>query len=213
MKLQTQTQTLALATVFLFLMASAAALGEYKPIQNTNALHVIEIAKFAVSEYNKQSDSKLKFNKVIKGEYQIVSGINYRLTLSTGEGPLLTTYETVVWEDLHDTSRKLIYFKPVPVPGPEPVLGGYNPIPNPNAVHVIEIAKFAVSEYNKQSGSKFKLHKVIKGETQVVNGVNYRLTLSTGKGSLLMIYETVVLEQSWLDSRKLIYFKPINRHA
>ncbi|XP_058782225.1 multicystatin-like [Vicia villosa] len=202
----------ALAAVFLFLMASAAATGEYHPIPNTNALHVIEVAKFAVSEYNKQSGSKLKLNKVIKGEYQIVTGVNYHLTLSTGEGPLLTTYETVVREDL-DTSRKLIYFTPVPVSGPEPVLGGYKPIPNLNAVHVIEIAKFAVSEHNKQSGSKLKLHKVIKGETQIVNGVNYRLTLSTSEGPLLMIHETVVLEQSWLDSRKLIYFKSINSHA
>ncbi|XP_058727937.1 cysteine proteinase inhibitor 5-like [Vicia villosa] len=88
--------------------------------------------------------------------------------------------------------------------------GGYNTITNINDPHVIEIANFAVTQYNKQSGAKLKLKKVIKGEYQVVAGINYRLTLSAGEGSVSEIYEAVVWEKSWLHFRNLTSFKPLD---
>ncbi|XP_058727946.1 cysteine proteinase inhibitor 1-like [Vicia villosa] len=89
-------------------------------------------------------------------------------------------------------------------------LGGYRPIGNINDPHVIEIAKFAVTQYDKQSGAKLKFKKVIKGESQVVAGINYRLTLSAGEGSVTKIYEAVVWEKLWLHSRNLTSFKPLH---
>ncbi|KAL5066366.1 hypothetical protein RYX36_028103 [Vicia faba] len=109
-------QTLILVTVLL--MASAAAarkqypLGGYIPITNINDPHVIEIAKFAVTQYDKQSGAKLKFKKIIKGESQVVAGTNYRLTLSAGEGSVSNIYEAVVWEKLWLHFRNLTSFKP-----------------------------------------------------------------------------------------------------
>ncbi|KAL5069879.1 hypothetical protein RYX36_020766 [Vicia faba] len=44
-------------------------------------------------------------------------------------------------------------------------LGGWIPIKNINDPHVTSIATYAVTEYDKQSGSKLKLEKVISGET------------------------------------------------
>ncbi|CAK8564448.1 unnamed protein product [Lathyrus sativus] len=88
-------------------------------------------------------------------------------------------------------------------------LGGYSPITNINDPHVIEVAKFAVTQYDKQSGAKLKFNKVIKGESQVVAGTNYRLTLSAGVGSVSKIYEAVVWEKSWLHFRNLTSFKPL----
>ncbi|KAL6207222.1 hypothetical protein ACLB2K_024466 [Fragaria x ananassa] len=50
--------------------------------------------------------------------------------------------------------------------------GGWSPIKDINDPHVKEIAEFAVSEYNKESGKKLELQRVVKGETQVVAGQN-----------------------------------------
>ena len=57
--------------------------------------------------------------------------------------------------------------------------GGWFPIPNVNDLHVKEIADFAVSEYNREHQAHLKLERIIEGEKQIVNGVNYGLTLAT----------------------------------
>jgi len=68
--------------------------GGYIPIDDINNPGVTEITNFAITEYNKQSEAKLKFEKVIKGEAQLVEGTNYRLTLSATNGSVSNTYET-----------------------------------------------------------------------------------------------------------------------
>ncbi|KAI5414488.1 hypothetical protein KIW84_040110 [Lathyrus oleraceus] len=89
-------------------------------------------------------------------------------------------------------------------------IGGYSPITNINDPHVIEIANFAVTQYDKRSGAKLEFKKVIKGESQVVAGTNYRLTLSAGEGSVSKIYEAVVYEKLWLHFRNLTSFEPVH---
>ncbi|CAL5199589.1 unnamed protein product [Lathyrus oleraceus] len=91
-----------------------------------------------------------------------------------------------------------------------PPVGGYTPIEDINDPHVIEIANFAVTQYDKQSGAKLKFNKVIKGESQVVAGTNYHLTLSAGEGSVSKIYEAVVYEKLWLHFRNLTSFEPVH---
>nr|VDC60461.1 unnamed protein product [Brassica rapa] len=56
--------------------------------------------------------------------------------------------------------------------------GGWNPISDVKNAHIVEIGKFAVSEYNKQSKSGLKF------------------------------YEAVVWEKPWLKSMNLTSFKP-----
>ncbi|XP_047943583.1 cysteine proteinase inhibitor 1-like [Salvia hispanica] len=58
------------------------------------------------------------------------------------------------------------------------IVGGWKPIDNPNAPEIVEIAKFAISEYNKQKKTALDLVSVVKGESQVVAGINYRLVIS-----------------------------------
>ncbi|XP_022724248.1 cysteine proteinase inhibitor 5-like [Durio zibethinus] len=89
------------------------------------------------------------------------------------------------------------------------LLGGWTPIENVKDPHVTEIAKFAVAEYNKQSKTSLKLLKVIKGETQVVAGTNYRLVLKATDGSATKAYEAVVWEKAWQNFRNLTSFNPV----
>ncbi|XP_062013610.1 probable LRR receptor-like serine/threonine-protein kinase At1g53430 [Rosa rugosa] len=80
------------------------------------------------------------------------------------------------------------------------------PIKDINDPHVNEIAEFAVSEYNKKSGKKLKLRSVVKGETQVVAGENYRLVIVVEDNSAAAKYEGVVYERIWEHTRELLSF-------
>ncbi|XP_047171215.1 cysteine proteinase inhibitor 1-like [Vigna umbellata] len=91
----------------------------------------------------------------------------------------------------------------------EGALGGWEPIKDVKEQHVVEIAVYAVSEYDKRSGAKLKLVSVLKGETQVVAGTNYRLVLKTKGGSAATNYEAVVWEKPWLNFKNLTSFKPL----
>ncbi|EHA8586682.1 cysteine proteinase inhibitor 1 [Cocos nucifera] len=92
---------------------SKALLGGWQPIKNVNDAHVQEIAKFAVSEHNKLANTRLAFSKVVKGETQVVSGINYRLVVEAKNGGTTAKYEAVVWEKAWEGFRKLTSFEPV----------------------------------------------------------------------------------------------------
>ena len=91
----------------------------------------------------------------------------------------------------------------------EGLVGGWTPIKDLKDPHVKEIADFAVKEYNKESGAKLKLQKVIKGESQVVAGINYRLVIAAKDGSATKNYQAVVWEKSWENYRNLTSFKPV----
>ncbi|WOK92403.1 cysteine proteinase inhibitor 1 isoform X2 [Canna indica] len=91
------------------------------------------------------------------------------------------------------------------------LVGGWTPIKDINDPHVKEIAQFAVSEHNKVENSGLALSKVMKGETQVVSGTNYRLLIDvqdpTGASAQ---YVAVVWEKPWEKFRQLTSFKMAN---
>ncbi|GAB4830757.1 hypothetical protein Ancab_004790 [Ancistrocladus abbreviatus] len=89
------------------------------------------------------------------------------------------------------------------------LLGGYRPIKNLNDQHVIEIAQFAVTEHNKEDGTDLEFKKVVKGESQVVAGTNYRLVIAAMNGADLGDYEAVVYERPWENYRKLTSFEKV----
>ncbi|KAE8724385.1 Cysteine proteinase inhibitor 5 [Hibiscus syriacus] len=84
--------------------------------------------------------------------------------------------------------------------------GGWSPIQNITDPHVSEIAEFAVGQYNNESKASLKLEKVLKGETQVVSGTNYRLVLKAKDGAAEKTYEAVVWEKPWQNYKNLTSF-------
>lgn len=89
------------------------------------------------------------------------------------------------------------------------LVGGWQPIKDISDPHVQEIAEFAVSEHNKLANTTLALSKVVKGETQVVAGVNYRLVLETKDGEAMANYVAVVWEKAWEGFRQLTSFTPV----
>ncbi|XP_057754227.1 cysteine proteinase inhibitor 1-like [Arachis stenosperma] len=87
------------------------------------------------------------------------------------------------------------------------LVGGWTPIKDlQNNHHVAEIADYAVSEYDRRSGAKLKLVKIVKGESQVVAGTNYRLVLKATDGSKTQDYQAVVWEKPWEHFKNLTSF-------
>ncbi|WCJ34076.1 Cysteine proteinase inhibitor 1 [Euphorbia peplus] len=89
------------------------------------------------------------------------------------------------------------------------MVGGWTPIKDLSDPNVKEIAQFAVSEYNRRSKGNLKLESVVKGETQVVSGANYKLVLAVNGGGSKK-YEAVVYDKPWAHVRNLTSFKPLN---
>ncbi|KAF8082348.1 hypothetical protein N665_0831s0011 [Sinapis alba] len=110
--------------VFLFLLSivllplhifSSESFGDWGPIKDVKDPHVIKVGQFAVFEYNKQSKSVLKFMNVVRGEFQIVSGINYRLVVEANDGSnnMGTMYEAVVLDQPWMKTMNLTSFTPL----------------------------------------------------------------------------------------------------
>ncbi|TKY53950.1 Cysteine proteinase inhibitor 5 [Spatholobus suberectus] len=83
--------------------------------------------------------------------------------------------------------------------------GGWSPI-DINDPHVTEIANYAVTEYDKRYGEMLKFEKVIKADTQIVTGINYRVTLTASNGSSYNNYIAIVWEKVWMHFRNLTSF-------
>ncbi|KVH96714.1 Cystatin [Cynara cardunculus var. scolymus] len=85
--------------------------GNWLEITSPDDPMVIEVGKFAIQEHNKDSNSTLKFQEVIKGDTQIVGGMNWRLTIAVEDNGSLKNCEAFVYEQFLENVRKLISFK------------------------------------------------------------------------------------------------------
>ncbi|KAK9134574.1 hypothetical protein Syun_013904 [Stephania yunnanensis] len=213
--------------------------GGWVPI-DVHSPHSIELARFAVNEHNKEAHTHLKFERLVKGESQIVDGVNYRLTISATNGGLIQTYEALVYEGL-DHKKVLKSFKVIhletesdipPIGGWTPIdvndphsielarfaqvdehnkeahthlkfnrLGGWTPI-DVNSLHSIELARFAVNEHNKEAHTHLKFERLVSGESQIVAGVNYKLIINAINRELIQTYEARVFEA--LDGERVL---------
>ncbi|KAG6641870.1 cysteine proteinase inhibitor 5 [Carya illinoinensis] len=139
-------------------------------------------------------------------------------TQSSNLSPLTTCPAQPVTENSTVTMKAqffyLVTFLFLPIfstaAGPRgPLVGGWQPIKNVKDPHVKEIGEFAVSEYNKASSASLKFQNVVKGETQVVSGTNYRLVVVAKDGGVTKNYQAIVWEKPWENFKKLTSFTPV----
>jgi hypothetical protein len=90
--------------------------------------------------------------------------------------------------------------------------GGWSNI-NITNPHIQELGKWAVLEENKSGIYNIKFQKVVSGDQQIVNGVNYRLIIDALRvDGLHGTYQAGLFEQDSTNpnTRKLKYFIPGN---
>ncbi|MFS7950511.1 putative Cystatin domain-containing protein [Helianthus anomalus] len=92
-------------------LRGAVLLGSWKPIPDITDPTVISIGKFAIHEHNKETYASLKFAKVIKGDQQVVAGMNYNLTITAADRGVRKNYVALVWDKPWLKFRKLVSFK------------------------------------------------------------------------------------------------------
>lgn len=85
--------------------------------------------------------------------------------------------------------------------------GGWSPIPDVTDPKIVEIGKFSVDEHNKEDNASLEFKKVVKGESQVVAGTKYNLTITAADGSVENNYVALVWDKPWQKFRKLLSFK------
>ncbi|KAK9715089.1 hypothetical protein RND81_06G142900 [Saponaria officinalis] len=90
------------------------------------------------------------------------------------------------------------------------IVGSYKRIPDLHDPHVQEIVKYAVSEHNKLTSARLEYVEIVKGESQVVAGTNYRLVISTKDGGAVENFEAVVYEKPWAHYLSLTSFTTVN---
>lgn len=67
-----------------------------------------------MSEHNNVTKDSLVFVQVVKGDQQVVSGMNYRLVLEAKDAKeVVAKYLAVVWEQSWTNSTRLTSFKSV----------------------------------------------------------------------------------------------------
>ncbi|KAK2967498.1 hypothetical protein RJ640_010139 [Escallonia rubra] len=74
-------------------------------------LKVQEISQFAVSEHNKEPKASLKYESLVKGKTQVVSGTNYQLRIAAEDSGVSGNYEAIVWYKPWKKFRQLTSFK------------------------------------------------------------------------------------------------------
>ncbi|URE36877.1 hypothetical protein MUK42_32744 [Musa troglodytarum] len=130
--------------------------------------------------------------------------MNYDLTLLVKDGLSTAKCVAVVYESLKG-EKVLKSFVLI-----QEKVGGWTPV-DVNNPHVHDIAVFAVSEHNKEAKEHLTLVNVVKAQSQVVAGVNYKLLLVAknekgASGSTRRWYEAVVWEKEWMNFEKLVSF-------
>ncbi|KAM3338498.1 hypothetical protein P3S68_030584 [Capsicum galapagoense] len=89
---------------------------------------------------------------------------------------------------------------------PQPIAGGWKTITNITD-EVIEIGKFAVDEHNKEADTFLEFQNVINGASQVVEGINYRLTITAMEENMSHLYLAKVWVKPEGTSKNLTYFE------
>ncbi|XP_047062338.1 cysteine proteinase inhibitor 8-like [Lolium rigidum] len=85
--------------------------GGWEPIPKINDQHIQDLGRWAVLEFLKHANCLLKFNKVVSGKEQVVSGMNYELIIDASDASgKLGTYKAEVYEQERTKTRKLVSF-------------------------------------------------------------------------------------------------------
>lgn len=179
---------------------------------------VLKMADFATTAVSASSNSgPLKLIKIVKAETQVVAGTNYKLNLelantNAGENAAPIPCEVVIFDQPWTNTRKMIRSSCSPkrkttrqIPGGSSTLPGGFASLDVNSKNVKEIASFATTAISANTNSgPVTLIKVIKAESQVVAGENFKLTMELDpvEGDNILC-EVVVFDQPWTNTRKL----------
>lgn len=181
---------MAVAVAVLTILAGAAnaamaqMVGGYKPVAVTDQ-YALAAAEAAVDSQMEKTETTIELLSLVNAERQTVQGANYRLCLkitTDGEDESTVSYaQAVVYMDLKKNYRLTSWAanstcrKPVSAAAPIKV-GGYRAIAKTDA-NAMAAAEFAVNAQGDKTDMAFELGEIVRAESQLVQGMNYRLCM------------------------------------
>ncbi|XP_047326313.1 cysteine proteinase inhibitor 1-like [Impatiens glandulifera] len=87
------------------------------------------------------------------------------------------------------------------------MVGGWKPTSDLKDSKIVEIGKYAISEHNNKANTTLEFNSVVKGDTQVVTGTNYRLVIAAKDGGEVGNYLAIVWDKPWEKFRELTSFR------
>ena len=190
-------------------------IGGYSPA-NVEDNDIKEMATFAVTTMSSSENmGPLSLVKIIKVEKQIVAGINFKMTLGLVRNvdSNKITCEVVVFDRSWTKTRKLSQSKCSANPMSRKKqfsLAGSFTAKYVDSGDVKEVARFAeASLSSSENKGPLSLAKIVTAETQVMNGLNYKLVLEFIQkvDYKPLTCEVVVYDQSWTDTRRMVRSK------
>ncbi|GJM94768.1 hypothetical protein PR202_ga11444 [Eleusine coracana subsp. coracana] len=93
------------------------------------------------------------------------------------------------------------------------LVGGWSPIQDVGDAHIQELGGWALvqAKQDRLASDGLRFRQVVRGEKQVVSGMNYRLVVDAAdpEGQSAP-YVAVVYEQPWTNTRNLTSFKSVS---
>lgn len=181
------------------------AFGSFKPVEVNDAI-VKQASKFAVSAMSKSSpNDSLSLEKVINAARQVLGKqTNYKLTMKLTKNQATVICDAVVAEK---ASLRLVKSScRERNNGRRQLAGGYTQA-DTNDPTIREMADFATLTISKANNAgNLSLLKIVRAETQIVSGKNYKLTLQVKDDTGTQTCDVIVYDQSWTQTRKVTNF-------
>ncbi|KAI9556273.1 hypothetical protein GHT06_018847 [Daphnia sinensis] len=174
-----------------------------------------KMADFAYTSMSTNSLTPVKLIKIAKASKQTASGVNYKLTLELAEEQNVEAdagafqCEVIVFDQPRTNTRKLVSTSCTLKRQRRQVPGGYVPI-DVNDAEVREMAAFATNVISASNHlGPVELIQIIRAASQVVAGVNYKMTLLLASkqggsyGRRRFRCDVTVFDQPWTNTREL----------
>lgn len=194
--------------------AQGVVVGGYKVVAKTDAA-VVAAADFAIEAQSEKTEKEYTLEEIVKAERQVVQGTNYRLCMEVSADGSDTFYvQAVVYVDLKG-NRKLTSWADsscgeagaaAAVVGPI-MVGGYRKASKTDA-QVVSAADFAVGAQSKKTDSELTVGEIVSAETQLVQGMNYRICMSVNVEGDEPLMVTALIYQDLKRNYKLSGWTP-----
>ncbi|KAK6787925.1 hypothetical protein RDI58_016450 [Solanum bulbocastanum] len=191
----------------LFIGDDVPILGGIVNVQGVNSLVFQDLARFAVQDHNKKEKAHLEFVEVLNVKEQVVAGMMYYITLAATDAGKKKIYEAKIWVKEWEDFKTVVEFKLVGDDSAEP--GGIIIIPFPISSKFLDLARFAVQDYNKKENAHLEFVEVLNVKEQVVAGMVYYITLVATDAGVKKIYKTKIWVKEWENFKEVQEFKQI----
>ncbi|XP_046351315.2 multicystatin-like isoform X1 [Haliotis rufescens] len=171
---------------------------------DVNRDDIQQMASFALTQLNTLLGSQNTLVSVVDAKTQVVSGVNYLLTIEIQNGQQTQICTVTIWSRAWLNDKRVTHHA-CTTRSKRAVLVGAPTSVDVNRTDIQRMATFAVTTLNGLQGAQNSLDQVISAKTQVVAGTNYILKIRLIDGTQTQICDLTIWDQPWTHMTKLTH--------